>query len=180
MSNKWQFPKVETRRSWARRGIKRHRILSFTTSFLLFASLGIAAASWTATIGPAASAKGYGKSKGLPTAFIDTVNVSASLTGTLDPDTAGNVSIQFSSSSPFAIHLSGMAFAGGTYGDPVCGVTIFNSADRTQPLDVTLPANGTSSVITFPNILDMAAGAPESCANTVFEIPVSDLVGTRV
>jgi hypothetical protein len=42
------------------------------------------------------------------------------------------------------------------------------------------PANGASTTVTLPGILYMGASAPESCANTVFEIPIIGLTGSKL
>jgi hypothetical protein len=59
--------------------------------------------------------------------------------------------VKFSSTSPYVIHLSSITFAGAALNQPspACGVGIFTE-DRTQTLDVNVPAKGQSAVVTFP------------------------------
>jgi hypothetical protein len=159
----------------------------------IFMAASMAWATWTTTINPHATAKGYAKSGGLPTAFVTTVDVSASVVGDFIPyegvgDCAaaraqcGDLSVRFSSSSPFAIHLSSVTFGGGPFpaGDPLgCAVGIF-AADRTQAVDVTIPASGQSGTVVLDGLLYMNPVAPEACAGQVFEAPITALSGTRV
>jgi hypothetical protein len=63
--------------------------------------------------------------------------------------------------------------------DQACGVGIY-PVDAVQPLNVNVPANGQSTTVVLDGIIGMASIAPESCANTVFEVPIVSLVGNRV
>ncbi len=59
------------------------------------------------------------------------------------------------------------------------GVGIFTE-DRTQTLDVSVPANGESATVVFDGIVNMDVNAPDVCANAAYEIPITGLQGNRV
>jgi hypothetical protein len=173
------------------------KALSVIAIVAVFGMLGMAVAQWTVTVTHQPGSKGYAKSAGLPRAFIDTVDISASLTGDFRPlegvaqcsddqSQCGSVNLKFSSTSPFPIHLSSVSFDVSQNfgpGNAACGVGIF-PADATQALNVTVPAGsvatpGQSSTVVIPGIVAMASGAPESCADQVWFAPISGLTGNR-
>ena len=191
MGDSWSFGPPARKK---RRGRRKAMIVGATLGVAMFSL--VAVAQWI-TVSPRAGAKGYAKSSGLTTAFIDTVDVSASLTGDFSPffgagdcasdrSQCGDVSLQFSSTSPFPIHLSQVTFDVTTNfgpGNAACGVGIY-PVDAVQALDITVPAGsqatpGQSSVVTFNGLVGMGPSAPETCADQVWFVPISGLIGTR-
>jgi len=148
----------------------------------------VALAQWV-HVQATANAKGYGKSVGLANAFLDTVDASADLApgsyvapdeGTGCPagvNNCGDVVVRFTSTSPFAIHVSSI-----TLGNP-SGTCVGLSPyvpGGTFAVSVNVPANGSSSSELLTDAITMPSNAPESCANTVFEIPISGITGNKV
>lgn len=107
-------PQVRPRRA-------RRRALTVAAALAMFLVASVAFGQWPVTVSPQAGSKGYGKAQGLPTAFLDTIDVSAEVTGSglVGPDDAnagcpascGDLLIKWSSTSPFVIHVSSVTFA---------------------------------------------------------------------
>jgi hypothetical protein len=172
-----------------KKGHRRAKVrgLVIGATFAVVAFTMIAAAQWGANVQPSPNSKGYGKSSALANVFVDSVDISASLVGDFSPDegnvgcpaSCGDLSVKLTNTHPsLTVHLSSITFAGA--GNPaICQVGIF-PASQTQTINVTLAPGAQSATLVFPDVLHMGATAPESCANTVFEIPITGLVGNRV
>jgi hypothetical protein len=166
-----------------RRG--RRRLVTLSLCLAVFLGASVVWAQWPVTVQPGPNASGWGKSAGLQTAFLGTLDVSAELSGSnlVSPDEAGtgcpaacgDVKVKFSSTSPFAIHVSSVTLG---IGSNTC--VIFYDGTFPQAVDVTVPANGQSATATIPDVVEMPGNAPVSCANTVFEFPITNIQAQRV
>jgi hypothetical protein len=165
---------------------KRRRRMMITGLLTGLCTIAGFAFAWTVSVQPANNAAGYGKSGNLPTVTISTVDVSASLTGDIYPNTSGtgcatpancgSISVKFHNPYSQPIHLDSLTFAPGPYGPANCNVVQY--APFQKSIDVTVPAGGDSTTLVLPGLLSMDANAPDSCANTVFTIPITGLTGS--
>lgn len=178
-------PRRKAKKMRKKEGKGRRKAMTIAATLAAFTVASIAWAQWGAIINPHADAKGYGKSAGLGTAFLNTLDATADLApgSYVSPDEnsvgcppngpCGDIALKFTSTSPFVIHVSQVTLG------PPSGSCVSLSGGPSFPVSIDVPANGAAPTAFIADALYMVGTAPESCASQTFTLQVTGLTAAR-
>lgn len=153
------------------RGHRKKKIATVAVATTLVAGGGVAWALWSA------SGTGSGAATAL-TAQSITVTAAAGPASLYPGATDGDVTFTLTNPNPYPVQMTAMTPGAITSSNPACAVSNVSVAPATG-LALDVGANSTSGTLTIPNVVSMAAAAPDACQGVTFTIALT-LTGAQV
>jgi hypothetical protein len=150
---------------------RKQRILAALAVTALVLGGGVAYAAWSA------SGTGSGAAKAT-TAQVLTVTAGTTTADLYPGFTQGDVFLTVNNPNPYPVRITGLTPGAVTTSSGTCTASNISILTATG-LNITVPAATAAAAVTVPNIVTMAAAAPDACQGVTFTIAVT-LAGTQI
>jgi hypothetical protein len=110
------------------------------------------------------------------TVTLNAVALSSSAASLYPGGPAGNVYFTVTNPNPYAIEITGVTWGTPVSNDPsACPSSVISIASgaSTTGLDLSVPADGTSSAIEVNSVLDLSSSATDACQGNAFSVPLT-------
>jgi hypothetical protein len=150
----------------------RNLIIGAVAALTMLVGGGVAFATWSASGSGTGSALAYTAQ----TVTVNAVALSSSASSLFPGGPAGNVYFTVTNPNPYPIKITNVAWGTPVSTNPTACPSSVISVDPSAPtsgFNLTVPANGTSSVTQVNAVLDLSSSALDACQGNVFNVTVT-------